>query len=388
MHTVLVLPISGGGFTSQLAAIQLLLRVNIHIDIVLAASGGNVAAYVAMAADWKENGIERVSKMISSDMFVSRWLPPPLPSMVYGFIYGSLYNKGCGCDELFDEIYVKESVKKTEIWTGTFNNTQCRPCFFCNTSKSKSKLNRKKMNLGIIECMNPVYLDGDVNLISKVAMASAAIPTIVPPVEIENELYSDGGLYFASPLAVMQDAVSDLDSHLHIIYITGRDISECTTKETQGNLITCGWNSVAEMIRGHLLAERLTAFEMLKKDKPHFVAFPATMFNLKEYVKMTHDKDKCIRSVIEMYPINSFEINITKFETIDIEKSINYSRKQMGCRLWWVGKDESHFKFDTFSKHEFSAYIDGLDDLNNESDEFYEIKGDDYDKMHRKDSYV
>jgi len=360
---VLVLPISGGGFTAQLSAIQLLSRREIEYDIVLAASGGNVAAYIAMAADWKENGIERISQMVSSEMFTSRWLPPPLPSTLYGFFCGSIYNKGCGCEDIFNEIYSGISIKNTEIWTGTFNSTQSRPCFFCNKSKDESILNRKKMNLGIIECMNPIYLDGDINVIAKATMASASIPTYVPPVNIEGENYSDGGLYFASPLTVMQDAICErsekTDSKLHIIYITGRDISECTTKGNDGNLITCGWNSVAEMIRGHLLCERLSAFEMLRKDKPHFVAFPATEDNLKEYIRITKDRSLCSRSVIEIYPIVSNEINIGSFDAYDVSKSMEKARKNMGCRLWWVGAKEEKLNFFTFPKHEFSAYIEG-----------------------------
>lgn len=356
---LLVLPISGGGFTAQLAGIQLLLRREMKFDIVLAASGGNVAAYIAMAGDWKENGIERVAKMMNSDMFVSRWLPPPLPSMMYGFLSGSLYNRGRGCGCIFDEVYTRGNIKHTEIWTGTFNSTQSRPCFFCNRSKEESILNRKKMNLGIIECMNPVYLDGNLDIIAKATMASASIPTFVPPIEINGENYSDGGLYFASPLSVMQDAIYEKSNdNLHIIYITGRDISECTSKETEGNLITCGWNSVAEMIRGHLLSDRLTAFEMLRKDKPYFISFPATEHNLIEYKNMTCG-DKCKRSVIEIYPILPFEVNICKFDAYDVEKNIGFARKQMACRLWWVGKSEDNFNFDTFAKHEFSAYIDG-----------------------------
>ncbi len=371
---VLVLPISGGGFTAQLAAIQLLSRYKMEYDIVLAASGGNVAAYIAMAADWEENGIERVAKMISSDMFVSRWLPRWTPSMLYGFFCGSIYNSGSGCYTIYDELYTPSTIKKTEIWTGTFNSTQSRPCFFCNKARDESILNRKKMNLGIIECMNPVYLNGDVGILAKATMASASIPTFVPPVVIEGERYSDGGLYFASPLTVMKEAICEraetTDSKLHMIYMTGRDLCECTNRGNEGNILTCGWNSVAEMIRGHLIQERLAAFEMLseqsngkKKNKPHFIAFPATSNNLKEYMRMTQNRDLCTRSLIELYPILSHEVNIGDFGKKDIEWSMNKQRKNMGCRLWYVGVKQDKLNFETFPKHEFSSYTEGQDDV-------------------------
>lgn len=347
---VLVLPISGGGFTSQLTVLQLLSRRDINYDIVLAASGGNIAAYIAMAAEWKEYGIERVARMVKSDMFVSRWLPTPLPSTLYGFFRGSLYNTGVGCDPILRELYTKNTIKKTEIWTGTFNSSQSRACFFCNKEAKESILDVKKMNLNIIQCMDPIYTNGCIDTIAKATMASASIPTMVPPIEINGDSYSDGGLYFASPLTVMQDAIChrarQTGEQLHILYVTGTDISKCTNKGHEGNLLTCGWNSVSEMIRGHLLGERLAAFNMLERKDPNYITFLATEKNLKEYKRLISDKKLCQRSLIEIYPIISCEVNITNFDEKDVIESMIKSRDQLACRLWWVGINQERLNFE------------------------------------------
>ena len=70
---VFILPVSGGGFVSQLAGLQHLCVSGIKPTITLASSGGNVASFIASASGWKWAGIERIASELSYDLFVSQW---------------------------------------------------------------------------------------------------------------------------------------------------------------------------------------------------------------------------------------------------------------------------------------------------------------------------
>ena len=54
------------------------------------------------------------------------------------------------------------------------------------------------------------YLDGNIESISSVAVASAAIPVLVPEQKIFGARYVDGGTLFSSPLTALQDCLIDL----------------------------------------------------------------------------------------------------------------------------------------------------------------------------------
>ena len=82
---ILVLPVSGGGFVSQLAIIQHLCTIDYKPDITLASSGGNVSAYISMAASWKWAAIERISRDLSQDLFVKPWNDIMILSIITGY---------------------------------------------------------------------------------------------------------------------------------------------------------------------------------------------------------------------------------------------------------------------------------------------------------------
>ena len=127
---LLVLPVSGGAFPLQLALIAELsnpihhINKNIEPDLVMASSGGNVAAYISLAAQWDGNKISDIAKNLHSSMFIQSWWPSYLkfmPSWMIGYFKGSLYCNGSGATELFEKMFTPETIAKTEIWTGTLN---------------------------------------------------------------------------------------------------------------------------------------------------------------------------------------------------------------------------------------------------------------------------
>ena len=86
--SVYCLPISGGGFVAQLGLLSELYVAKwiaegkrlkgskaYQPNLVFASSGGNVAAYIAMAGDWSPEGMTRVAEKISTPMFIRSWFP-------------------------------------------------------------------------------------------------------------------------------------------------------------------------------------------------------------------------------------------------------------------------------------------------------------------------
>src|SRR3972149_11408146 len=127
---VLVLPVSGGGFVSQLAIIQHLCESHIVPDLTLSSSGGNVAAYVAAAADWKWPGIERVAKDLTQDLFVRPWSNITSVAFIMGYFKGDVYNRGSGVHEFLSRHFNTKTITNYEIWTGTYNKRRQRARLF------------------------------------------------------------------------------------------------------------------------------------------------------------------------------------------------------------------------------------------------------------------
>jgi predicted acylesterase/phospholipase RssA len=230
----MVLPVSGGGFPAQLGLIQALLDGGYSPPhLVLASSGGNVAAYVAAMAGWNVNAISRVSKSLTQDLFIRNWIPFPLHHL-FGFFQGSLYRHGNGADSLLSTYSTQSSIQRTEIWTGCYNSLRKKAHFFCNRSADSTLLDHSYVDEDLMQCLPPTYLDGDMARISTVGMASASIPTIVPPVMIDGEPYVDGGLLYASPLTALQDALLEASDRqyggrLHLTYVNSFDLQDTAT---------------------------------------------------------------------------------------------------------------------------------------------------------------
>ena len=63
---IFILPVSGGGFATQLGILYYLLEAKRIIpDIVLGSSGGNVAAYISMLSNWYHKTILKNCHLIN-----------------------------------------------------------------------------------------------------------------------------------------------------------------------------------------------------------------------------------------------------------------------------------------------------------------------------------
>jgi hypothetical protein len=335
---VYVLPVSGGGFVSQLAIIQHLCEIKFLPNIILASSGGNVAAYIAAAANWKWAAIERIARELSQDLFLCPWTQISSLSLIIGYFKGNIHNKGSGIHDFVNKHFTKENIKKYEIWTGTYNKTRQKARLFCNLNDKDSILDVSCIDHELTQSMEPLFADGDMSIIGDAGVASASIPSIVPSQKIFDEEYIDGGVASASPLSIMQEPilkyVNDNKESLHILYINSVDLSNPNIKPIHNILDT--WKQTAnDLIRSQTVIDRLSCYELLrchsnKINKTEFVCSHAVLLKIKKI------QSKVKYTMIEFYPTTHVEINLTKFNGNDVVNSIRESYQKCRCRFWWI----------------------------------------------------
>jgi len=225
---VYILPVSGGGFPAQLQQLiyfaaekQVATNTTEETgdyleytpDICLGSSGGNVSAYIGLSGNWTEGGIKRVVKTVNSDMFSQTWWPKPmgfLPTWILGIFEGSIFKPGYGPSRLLKAFSDTQSIQEVEIWSGTFNKTQKRTQLFCNKKSTDTYISETTYNPFLFKTTPLTYMNGNIDLISKVTVASASVPVLFQPVEINGEEYIDGGVTYFSPLTPLQEELYNI----------------------------------------------------------------------------------------------------------------------------------------------------------------------------------
>jgi predicted acylesterase/phospholipase RssA len=339
---VLVLPVSGGGFGSQLAILQHLCESQFIPDLTLASSGGNVAAYIAAAANWKWAGIERISREINHTLFISPWNNITLLSFILGYFNGNVYNKGSGATDFMSRHFTSTSIKKYEIWTGTYSKNRQQARLFCNRSQATSILDTTFIDHELTHSMKPVFTDGNIQLIAEAGVASASIPGLVPSQKILGEEHVDGGVGGASPLTIMQEPIlkhtRDNKTPLHIVYVNCIDLSKTDISPSKNVLDTLK-QATADLVRTQNVNDRLSAYQLLRchPGTVHKEEFVCNYENLERIKKV---RTAINYSLLEIYPTENIDIDLTKFNGDDVIKAIRDNYPLCRCRFWWLTSDE------------------------------------------------
>lgn len=350
---VLVLPISGGAFVNQLAILQHLCCVHFIPDITLSSSGGNVAAYVAAAADWKWPAIERIARKLTPKLFLSPWSTITPIAQTIGFFQCNLYNKGSGVYDFLSHYFTKETITKYEIWTGTFNKTKQRAQLFCNRSQEDSILDCNCIDRELIKGMDPIFAAGDIEIIARAGVASASIPGLVPAQIINDDLCVDGGVAGASPLNIMQEPilkyVKDKGKGLHIFYVNFIDLS--ASEEQQCKNVIDTWKGAAKnIIHYQNVIDRLSGYSLIRcqQGKMNKAEFICNYENLK---RIRNIQQKVKYTLIEIYPKGKYEVDMINFKEEDVIRGIHQTYKNVACRFWWISPDQDNAEIiDTLDK--------------------------------------
>lgn len=363
MVKIYVLPISGGGFVSQLALLAELYDATFEDDfahtmrdsslgivhkrslpgtpdLVLASSGGNVAAYLAMVSGWSSGGITNNISAVKASIFVQPWTPPFLPSWVMFPFTQSLYRNGSGMDQLFMAMYTPASIKQTEIWTGTYNTTTQRCGLFCNLSKEDAFVQDGAAPYGnILYDADPYkYLNGDVVKISKAVHASAAIPFITEGIYIDDSKYIDGGLAYSSPIIPISDQLKvALDKYfqtpspcrklLQLFYFCSYDMDQQFTDSM--------WTkSVGLMIHSSALQDR--AFSLsFSRQYINFQKDPQIYKHLdSKKLRQVLGEIKNKSYIVFLYPLDARSLNVADFSQQQLKEYVAWTRKHYAAIIW------------------------------------------------------
>jgi len=340
---VLVLPVSGGGFVSQLAILQHLCESIFIPDITLSSSGGNVAAYVAAAANWKWPAIVRISREFNQDLFARPWNSVSSISSIIGYFEGNIYNKGSGVHDFLSRHFTRDTITKYEIWTGTYNKYKQRARLFCNRSRDTSILDVSCIDHDLNQSIEPVFTDGDVDIIAKAGIASASIPAIVPAEIIDGESYIDGGMAGASPLTIMQEPIlkyiHDKNAPLHIVYVNSVDLSSPKLKPCHNVLDT--WRQAThDLVRSQTVIDRLSAYKLLRC-QPGVMNKEEFICNYDNMQRVKNIQEKTNYSLLEIYPTEQCDVNIVNFTGDDVVQATKKAYDKCRCRLWWISPQEN-----------------------------------------------
>lgn len=351
-----VLPVSGGGFPVQLAGLSETyeaLKINKGLwsgskdyspDLVCAASGGNVAAYLALAADWNIEGIYRILENVDSKLFVRSWWPENLafmPTWMLSIFTGTLYQTGTGPSKLLEKIFNSHTIQNTEILTLTFNKTEYIPQIFSNVSPDSSLLpiqipERDKI---LYDLQPIIYVNGDLVKISEVCMASAAIPLITQEQIIDDCGYGDGGISASSPLSLTKDLISQVISRenkfLHLFYYASYNLDD---KENNNKFTYRGKSdlqiSLLSLVHSKLLNDRANAVELLNNllNRPAEVTTYKNVDTNKFAEILESNKQQ--HCVFVFYPQSSEDVNIINFTFEDTKELIDSTRKNYNLDVW------------------------------------------------------
>ena len=199
-------------------------------NICFGSSGGNISEYMDMAADYSTERLLSIFEKLNSEIFIKTWIPEGLefiPNWLIGLTKNSLFRKGYGPHYIFQSVFDFNTIKKTEIITGTYDVESCRSQYFSNMSYSESWIDANIYNLDkqIYDCMPLKFLNGNIYEIGNAAFASASVPLVTENHKVLDKYYSDGGVTYDSPIAAFKPEI--------IRIINGNYISKSETKNTK-----------------------------------------------------------------------------------------------------------------------------------------------------------
>lgn len=332
---IVILPASGSRYPYQIAIICALCDNNYEAKTIMGTSGGNLVAYLTAYSEWDKKTVLSTCREISSKLYCCSWVDPQFkifPSISLGFFKGAAYNHNDSeiC-HFFNKLFDHSNITKYDIWTGVYNQDCKKAQLFCNQYSDRTEL-KYRNNYPHELCLPPIYLNGDIKNITKVCVASASIPTIVPRKKILGQYYIDGGIAHSSPGSMIKRTMKPIKS-FHIIYINFTNLNKDRKMAKNGNILSTGMNAVNEMSYRMNIEDRNNIINLLG-DKYYFKDFE--LVSIQQISTILHNAKKSIKSVIEFYPKNTKKISITNHSSNDSLNIIKKCNDNICCRIWWT----------------------------------------------------
>lgn len=348
---VYVLPVSGGYFPLQVAALQWMNGV--RPAVVMGSSGGNIAAYLSAAGGWSPTGTLPLMDYMYSGLFIKSWWPfylGYLPSVLRGYFKGSVYAANPKFLEIFTELLTqpeaKASLDATELWTGTYNTTANLTQLFCNKAEGTSLLRPEPALAPLLNMGAPVYAAGDVELIGKACFASAAVPAVFPAQIIGDSAYVDGGTSYSSPLTCLQSEVrTAMGSSFHMTYFSPYNLEAPTFKVCHENLfsphqppnckpstiVNNGLDASTQVLKSLMLQDRHNGINLV--GPAHQLTYTESVLDYAQFQAFQAERAGWDRSFVEVYPMSQDNLFLLSFTPEDVRRVIA-SVTQVGVRCW------------------------------------------------------
>lgn len=332
---ILVLPVSGGRFPVQLVFLKEIIKIGYKPDIILATSGGNICAYLSVISDFELRTFEILLREISSDLLIKERTSISFLSKIIGFFKGSIYlaseKNFLFMKEIYQNYRDKEDIKKYEVWSGTYNVKKQKAQFFCNRTKEESILDKFFFSntLNIYPILEPRYLNGEIEMISKIITSSAALPGYIEKQIIEGEEFLDGGLSSASPLTYLIDILNENLDELEIIYLNSLDDNKENNFFLASNIVE-NWKKAADdLIRSLISIDKLQALKLFKR-KEKIEVFKFNHDEIENAMEIAKKNKKCF---LEFYPLKWKELEIGMFSNKEIQESMKVTENNFSLRL-------------------------------------------------------
>ena len=210
---IYILPISGPFFPIQLLSlVELQTAANGTFPrMVLGSSGGAIVSLLGAAGHWNAAEIRRVASTFDSSKIFHR--PSNfLPGIINWSMVGSLIMPAASAYDWVATHLDVDFEKLPEHIIGTYCIDTFSPALFSTRMQSSSYFSENEIE---------AYCGGDLKTLTRAAMASAAIPEILPPVKVladSTRKYVDGGLFSPSPWSSVWSDVVRNTNQLKIIY--------------------------------------------------------------------------------------------------------------------------------------------------------------------------
>jgi hypothetical protein len=338
---VYVAPVSGGGFSVQLALLVQLCRAKIVPDIALGVSGGSAALNIAMLCDFDADRIlQHVSNLnhrhIVKTQAQGRSL---LPSWVNGMLRGSMYEQSD--QDPFEDLVNAETDLSAgcELWIAAFNRIQNHSVLFTNKHEGKSILKRATpyMNSRIR------YLGGDYQQLRLATKASSAVPGVMAEVIIDREPYADGGVVLTSCFPVFADNLRELATNdpLHITYIVPTNMAYPSLEsDSAGVLETAKW-AVNLLTSG--AADRAFIIGFLYgvpgfqhgKHSMKYQELESSWYGLGAITRATEFLSRFPATVMEICPVFNRSVNYTDFSSGDLDSVMALTQETFIVKMHW-----------------------------------------------------
>ena len=347
-----VLPSSGQSFPKQIAILMNMYNISPRPDLMLGTSGGNLAGYLSLAADFSPDGMERICHFISSKLFSVTWFPSYLyflPSIVVGFFKSSLYKQGSGSVELMKNIFTPQNISAVEILTGTCERSTGKQQIFSNKSEEDSILKDVPFDYNINNCLPVQYVNADIEKIAKICIASASIPVLVPDEKIEDSFFMDGGVNARSCLTPLVDTLDfiGINKEMHLDYINGTDLDSKFEDPEYYNIVQNTDSTLNRIIKSLAVLDRLNGIEFVRKsvyrNKYHLLYFEADC-NDEVLKNIESARRYSKRSFLELYTPIKKEIDLTDFKFKDIMELVWKVKKKYAFRLWITASNSNRQK--------------------------------------------